>query len=191
MDDGCGSGICRLLKFQSNIVKTGVDMSTLGIEGIIRYAANINRNYYDLSKTSKLRSEQGLEYNSIWQNLLDAANDINPKDRAYIHNVLKKGLFGLAMYAYAANGVSNGTIQYGGEYDDDHKGTARRRYKKSDGTWSEPGDLEYGQWVINGHKFGKFASSVINHVPEFLPIAMTVNTHNVYTYEARIRRSDW
>lgn len=170
-------------KVPINIVKAGVDMSTLGIEGVIRYSANMSKNFYDLSKTSKLREAQGLEYNSIWQNLGDAARDIPAKDRAYIHNVLKKGLFGLGMYAFAAWGVNNGSIQYGGEYDDDHKGTARRRYKKPDGTWSEPGDLDYGQWVIFGHKFGKFASSVINHVPEFLPLALYVNTHNVYNYE--------
>src|SRR5260221_363780 len=83
---------------------------------------------------------------------------------------------------YAGYAVSNGTIQYGGEYDDAHK--AKRKYKGQDGLWHE---LDYGEWVINGVSMGKFGSSVLNHLPEFLPVAMVVNSHNVYEYEHEYR----
>jgi hypothetical protein len=158
-------------KVPINIVKTGVDLSTLGIEGIFRYQ-------HEMGKQMKLNEEQGKEYGSIYEKLTDAAKDIPEKQKAYIHNLLSKGLFGMALYAYAAYGVSNGTIRYGGSYEENR---TKRKYKGSDGEWHD--DLDYGQWVIAGQKFGKFGSSVLNHLPEFLPIALAVNTHNVYQYE--------
>lgn len=158
-------------KVPINIVKTGVDMSTLGIEGFIKYLGATRKNM-------KLNEADGKEYDNIWQKFGEAAKDIPEKDKAYIHNVMSKGLFGLGLMAYAAWGVKNGTIRYGGSYEDRQD---KRKYKGKDGEWHD--DLDYGQWVINGHKFGKFGSSVLNHLPEFLPIAMVVNTHNVYQYE--------
>jgi hypothetical protein len=158
-----------------NITKTGFDMSSVGLEGILRYG-------YEVNKGIKLNKEQGLQYKNVWNQFIAGAEAIPAKDKSYINKVLSRGLFGLALMAYTATAIANGSIQYGGEYDDKHK--AKRKYKDINGKWHE---LDYGEWVINGVHMGKFGSSVLNHLPEFLPIAMVVNTHNVYQYEHEYR----
>lgn len=161
-----------------NIVKGGIDMSTVGVEGVIRYI-------HETSKGVKFNKEQGKVYDNVFKQLADGARNMPEKDQAYINKVLQRGLFGLGLMLYAGYAVSNGTIQYGGEYDDAHK--AKRKYKDQNGVWQE---LDYGEWVINGVSMGKFGSSVLNHLPEFLPVAMVVNSHNVYEYEHEYRGKD-
>lgn len=168
-------------KIGINLVKQGVDMSTIGTEGVLKYM-------YETSKGMKLNKAEGLEYKNIFDKLSAGAEKMPEADKRYIHNVLKQGLFGLGLYMYAMSAIKSGTIQYGGEFDSDHLGNARRKYKGEDGKWYD--DLDYGQWVIAGHKFGKFGSSVLNHLPQFLPVAMAVNTHNVYKYEHEYKGQD-
>lgn len=160
-------------KISLNIVKSGWDMSTGGVFGWGKYA-------YEGYKAKKAFSPEKLaEYKTTWDKLQAVAEAIPEKERIELHKVMSRGLFGLGLMMVAAYGVSHGQIRYNSEYDEEH--IAKRKFKGPDGEYSE--DLDYGQWEILGHKFGKFGSSVFNHLPEFLPFALIANTHHVYNYE--------
>lgn len=155
-----------------NIVKSGVDLTAGGVEGLIRYG-------YEINKAKKgLSPEHQEQYNTVWRQLGEAARNIPEKDAAYINKLLSRQLFGGALMATAAYMLSQGLLAYGGEYDEDKP--RKRSYIGKDGKRHE---LDYGQWVINGHPMGKFGSGVLNHLPEFLPIALVANTKEVYDYE--------
>lgn len=158
-------------KVTTNILKLGFDMSTVGLEGVIRYYRAVNTGIRE-------NQAEGKTYHGLWDKLLAGAENIPEEDRLKITKLMGRGLVGLGLMAYAAYGVTHGSIQYGGEYDENHK--AKRKYLDKDGHWQE---LDYGQWVLGGWHAGKFWSGVFNHLPEFMPIAMIVNSHNVYVYE--------
>jgi len=154
-------------KIGVNIVKHGIDVSTLGAEGWVSY-------FREVGKQMNLNEKEGKEYNDVWDKFKSAADNIPEAKKAYINKIMSRGLFGAALFLTAGAMYANGKLRYGGQYEDGKK----RVVYGEDGT-----PLEFGQWEIDGHRFGKFGSSVLNHLPEFLSVALLVNSMQVYTFE--------
>ena len=154
-------------KIGVNIVKHGIDVSTLGAEGWVSY-------FREVGKQMDLNEKEGKEYSDIWNKFKSAADNIPEAKKAYINKIMSRGLFGAALFLTAGAMYANGKLRYGGQYEEGKK----RVVYGEDGT-----PLEFGQWEIDGHRFGKFGSSVLNHLPEFLSVALLVNSMQVYTFE--------
>lgn len=154
-------------RVSTNILKYGVDMTPIGIsEASVRY-------FKGAADGMKLNAEEGKEFNTAMEMFRQGVNRIPKEDKEYIARVMSRGLFGAGLMLAALSMYKNGNLKYGGEFDE-------KRRKPRKGT---DGDLEHGQWEINGHKIGKFGSGVLNHLPEFIAVAMAVNTADVYTEE--------
>lgn len=154
-------------RVSTNILKYGVDMTPIGIsEASVRY-------FKGAADGMKLNAEEGKEFNTAMDKFRQGVNRIPKEDKEYIARVMSRGLFGAALMLAALSMYKNGDLKYGGEFDE-------KRRKPRKGTH---GTLEHGQWEIYGHKIGKFGSGVLNHLPEFIAVAMAVNTADVYTEE--------
>jgi len=146
-----------------NLAKRGVDYSSLGAEGWTRL-------YMETKKGMKLNEMEGKEFDSFSKKIKEGINRIPLQERKYINGVLARGLFGTALGLIAWWGLGNGQIKYGGTFEDQRK----RKIMGSDNQ-----QLKAGEWEFFGERAPKAASLFLNHLPEFLPLAMTANAYQI------------
>ena len=146
-----------------NLAKRGIDYSSVGAEGWARL-------YMETKKGMKLNEMEGKEFDSFAEKIKEGINRIPLQERKYINGVISRGLFGTALGLIAWWGLGNGQIKYGGTFDDQRK----RKIMGSDGQ-----QLKAGEWEFFGERAPKAASLFLNHLPEFLPLAMTANAYQI------------
>lgn len=146
-----------------NLAKRGIDYSSVGAEGWARL-------YMETKKGMKLNEMEGKEFDSFAEKIKEGINRIPLQERKYINGVISRGLFGTALGLIAGWGLGNGQIKYGGTFDDQRK----RKIMGSDGQ-----QLKAGEWEFFGERAPKAASLFLNHLPEFLPLAMTANAYQI------------
>lgn len=150
-----------------NIAKRGIDYSSLGAEGWGKLARGIKEGI-------KLNETEGKTYDTFIDKIKDGIQQIPLQERKYINGVISRGLFGAALGAVTLWGLANGKIKYGGTWDDRKK----RKVIGSDGQVLQPNEWEFFGW-----KAPKMMDAFINHVPEFLPIALTADYYQINTLD--------
>jgi hypothetical protein len=146
-----------------NLAKSGIDYSTLGVEGFARLAN-------ETKKGMKLNEVEGKTYDSMIDAIKNGWKKIPLKERVYINGVISRGLFGTGIMLATAYGLSNGNVKYGGTYEDQKK----RKIMGSDGKALQP-----GEWEFFGKKIPKLASLFVNHLPEFLPVSLIADNYQI------------
>jgi hypothetical protein len=114
--------------------------------------------------------ETGLDFGDkgFTDAMKEQVGKMDVKTAATIFRAFRKGGIGLGIYALAALGY----ISFGGFY---HKGQ-----KKKTADELEPGELNDGELVIFGHKFGKLSAKVLEHVPALYPALWGIDIHKAY-----------
>ena len=151
-----------------NLAKRGIDYSAGGlfpggVEGWVRLAN-------ETKKGMKLNEVEGKTYDGIVSRIKDGWNQIPLKERVYINGVIGRGLFGSAMMLFAAYGLQNGMIKYGGTFEDQKK----RKIMGTDGE-----QLKAGEWEFFGERMPKAASLFLNHLPEFLALSLVTDNYQI------------
>lgn len=146
-----------------NITKRGVDYSSLGTEGFYRLAS-------ETKKGMNLNEAEGKTYDTFIKSIQEGIKKIPLQERVYINGVLSRGLFGVGLGLITLYGLANGQIKYGGTYDDSKK----RKIMGSDGEQLKP-----GEWEFFGERSPKFANLFLNHLPEFLILALASNAYQI------------
>lgn len=146
-----------------NVAKRGFDYSSVGIEGWSRLAI-------EAKKGMRLNEAEGREYDNWFKAVKAGISRIPLQERKYINSVISRGLFGAAIGAITLYGLANGKIKYGGTFDDQRK-------RKITGTDGEP--LEPNQWEFFGHRMGAVSNAFLNHLPEFMPMALAANHYQI------------
>ena len=147
-----------------NIAKRGIDYSSLGAEGWTRLAL-------ESKKGMRLNEAEGKEYDGWFKAVKAGISRIPIQERKYINGVISRGMFGAAMTLVTMWGLANGKIKYGGTYDDQRK----RKIMGSDHK-----QLLAGEWEFFGHKMGKLGNAFLNHLPEFMPLALAANHYQIH-----------
>lgn len=150
-----------------NIAKRGIDYSSLGAEGWGKLARGVREGM-------QLNETEGKTYDTFVGKIKDAIQQIPLQERKYINGVISRGLFGATLGAVTLWGLANGKIKYGGTWDDRKK----RKIIGSDGQVLQPNEWEFFGW-----KAPKMMDAFINHVPEFLPIALTSDYYQINTLD--------
>lgn len=146
-----------------NIAKRGIDYSTFGVEGWTRLAM-------EAKKGMKLNAAEGREYDGFWEAVRGGISRIPLEERKYITGAISRGLFGTALGLITFSGMATGNIKYGGTFDDQRK----RQIMGSD---EEP--LGPNEWEFFGHRMGKVGNAFLNHLPEFMPMALVANHYQI------------
>jgi hypothetical protein len=146
-----------------NIAKRGIDYSTFGVEGWTRLAM-------EAKKGMKLNAAEGREYDGFWEAVRGGISRIPLEERKYITGAISRGLFGTALGLITLSGLATGNIKYGGTFDDQRK----RQIMGSD---EEP--LGPNEWEFFGHRMGKAGNAFLNHLPEFMPMALAANHYQI------------
>jgi len=147
----------------TNLAKRGIDYSTLGSEGFVRLAT-------ETKKGMKLNEIDGKTYDSLIGAIKDGWKQIPLKERIYISGVIGRGLFGAGIMLATAYGLANGSVKYGGTYEDQKK-------RKIMGSDKQP--LGPGEWEFFGKRLPKAASLFVNHLPEFLSVSLIANNYQI------------
>jgi hypothetical protein len=146
-----------------NLIKRGIDYSTLGAEGFTRLAI-------ETKKGMNLNEVEGKTYDGMIDAIKGGWDKIPLKERIYINGVISRGLFGVGIMLVTAYGLQHGNVKYGGTYEDQRK----RKIFGSDGQL-----LKAGEWEFFGVRMPKVASLFLNHLPEFLPVSLIADNHQI------------
>jgi len=156
-------GVMPVSTIAVNLAKRGIDYSTLGTEGFVRLAT-------ETKKGMKLNEIEGKTYDGLISAIKDGWNRIPLKERVYINGVIGRGIFGTGIMLATAYGLKNGSVKYGGTFDDQKK----RKIIGSDGE-----QLKAGEWEFFGKKLPKAASLFVNHLPEFLAVSLIADNYQI------------
>jgi hypothetical protein len=156
-------GLMPVSTIAVNLAKRGIDYSTLGAEGFVRLAN-------ETRKGMKLNEVEGKTYDGLMSAIKDGWKQIPLKERAYINGVIGRGLFGTGIMLATAYGLANGSVKYGGTYEDQKK-------RKIMGTDGQP--LGPGEWEFFGKRLPKAGSLFVNHLPEFLALSLMADNYQI------------
>ena len=156
-------GLMPVSTIAVNLAKRGIDYSTLGAEGFVRLAN-------ETRKGMKLNEVEGKTYDGLMSAIKDGWKQIPLKERAYINGVIGRGLFGTGIMLATAYGLANGSVKYGGTYEDQKK-------RKIMGTDGQP--LGPGEWEFFGKRLPKAGSLFVNHLPEFLAVSLMADNYQI------------
>lgn len=172
-------------KAMAALLKTEVAITRVPVnilhESLMEYTLGAFRALYKIGKVNKEIKKQlkgeGIDPESAdFKNALkERINQIDVNEAATIARAFRKGGLGVGLYALA---LVTGAAHFGIF---PHMG----QKKKKDEEDLKPDELNPGQVMVGGHKFGEVVSSLIEHVPALWPTFMGLGMAQSYNDEIK------
>ena len=161
-----------VLKIPANIANSGIFKFTVGFPLALGRIASEAAKVIDISDRKQFVDD----IQHFGENFTKHMESLDPEYADKIMEGLNKGFVGGTLATVAMHMVATGALAWGGVY-------TPGQHKKKDKFGNE---LPYGSFSVNGHVYSNYATKVLSHLPEMMPIILGANAMMAYEKQEKL-----
>ncbi len=172
-------------KFLFPVAKIAINITKQGIDRAIPIEVMVRTLGTDAVKGMKLYEKDGIEFKNFadkyYRGVKRGFDSLPYEQKKYINTLIGRGLSGLAQYALVSALLSNGSIKYGGAWNDNDP--FHKKFKRVVG--HDGKELGNGEWEFFGERSPKLLNVALNHSPYSLPMSLAADYHQYAVEEGK------